>query len=249
MKKRDRRDYILILPSAFTTGNLFCGFYSILKSIQGDYTSAAILILIAGVFDVLDGRVARMANCASRFGVEYDSISDVVSFAMAPAMLSYLWALEPYGRLGIAASFFFAACGALRLARFNTIADELPKSYFLGLPSPAAALFIAAVAIAHGDVHFAHPDFLLLPATFVLGLLMVSNVRYRSFKDFDLRHRRRFFMLVFLLIGLAFVIIRPEVAVLVILSYYVLWGPVRESAAWLRRRGERKTATGYEAIQ
>ncbi len=240
MKRRHRRDYILILPSAFTTGNLFCGFYSILKSIQGDFTSAAILVLIAGVFDVLDGRVARMTNCSSKFGVEYDSISDVVSFAMAPAIMAYLWALQPYGRLGVAASFFFAACGALRLARFNTIADELPKSYFLGLPSPAAALFIAAVAIAHTDVHFSRPDFILLPAAFILGLLMVSNVRYRSFKDFDLRHRRRFFFLVFLLIGLAFVIVRPEAAILVILSYYVGWGPVREGVSLLRRRGERK---------
>jgi len=237
--RRDRQAYILVLPSLFTTGNLFCGFYSILRSIHGDYTLAALLILLAGVFDSLDGRVARMTRSQSRFGVEYDSISDVVSFAMAPSILAYLWAVQAYGRVGVAASFLFTACGALRLARFNTVADDFPKSYFVGLPSPAAALFVAAVAIAHSEVHFSRPDLILLPALVLLGLLMVSTVRYRSFKDFDLRHRRRFFMLVFLIVGLAFVIIHPEVGLLVLTSYYVFWGPVRELMGFVRRKGQR----------
>lgn len=238
--RKDRNAYILVLPSLFTTGNLFCGFYSILRSIHGDYFGAALLILLAGVFDVLDGRVARMTRSQSRFGVEYDSISDVVSFAMAPALLGYLWTLRPYGRVGVAVSFLYAACGALRLARFNTIADELPKSYFVGLPSPAAAIFIASIAISNNDLQFSRPDILLLVSLATLGILMVSNVRYRSLKDFDLRHRRRFFMLVFLVIGIAFVIIRPEVGLLVLMAYYVFWGPVREISSWARRRVEKK---------
>jgi CDP-diacylglycerol---serine O-phosphatidyltransferase len=239
--KRDRAAYILILPSLFTTGNLFCGFYSIVHSIQGDFFFAALLILGAGVFDALDGRVARMTKSQSRFGVEYDSISDVVSFALAPSLLSYLWALESYGRAGLAVAFFFAACGALRLARFNTIADDMPKSYFVGLPSPAAAIFIASLAIADRDVAFSRPDLVLFLSLSVLGLLMVSSVRYRSFKDFDLRHRRQFYTLVLVLIGMVFLIVKPDVGVCIVLLYYVLWGPVREAISWLRRSGGRKS--------
>ncbi len=236
MPRPDRKAYILILPSLFTTGNLFCGFYSILRSIHGDYLSAALLIFAAGVFDILDGRVARMTRTQTRFGFEYDSIADVVSFALAPAILAYLWALLPYGRVGVAIAFFFSACGALRLARFNTMSEEIPRSYFLGLPSPAAALFVASLAIANLELKFARPDILLFIALISGGALMVSNIRYRSFKDFDLRHRRSFVMLVLLVTGLAFMIIWPEVATLVILSSYVLWGPVREGISWVLRR-------------
>lgn len=195
--RKNRRAYILVLPSLFTTGNLFCGFYSIVCSIHGQFFYSALFILAAGIFDVLDGRVARMTKTQSRFGFEYDSISDVVSFAMAPAFLSYLWALEGYGRVGVAVSFFYTACGALRLARFNTISDEMPKSYFIGLPSPAAALFIASLALADHEMAFGRPATLLFASLVSLGLLMVSNVRYRSFKDFDVRHRRQFVQLVF----------------------------------------------------
>ncbi len=234
--KRNRHAYIFVLPSLFTTGNLFCGFYSVLRSIHGDFKSAALLILAAGIFDVLDGRVARMTRSQTRFGLEYDSISDVVSFGMAPALMAYLWALRPYGRVGAAASFLYVACGALRLARFNTISEDSPKSYFVGLPSPAAAIFLASLAIAYPDLQFSHPDILLLVSLPCLGVLMVSNIRYRSVKDFDLRHRRRFFMLVFLVFGIAFVIIEPEIGVLSLMTYYVFWGPVREILSWFRRR-------------
>jgi len=238
--KRDRHAYILILPSLFTTGNLFCGYYSILKSIHGDFAFAGLLILAAGICDVLDGRVARMTKTQTRFGMEYDSIADVVSFGMAPALLGYLWALKPYGRAGVAVCFLYAACGALRLARFNTLSADQPKSYFIGLPSPAAAIAIASLAIANVDLGWTRPEWVLFPCLVGLGLLMVSNIRYRSFKDFDVRHRRRFFLLVFLIVGLVFVILKPEVAVLAILFYYVLWGPVREVLAVLNRRAVKR---------
>ena len=202
MKMRDRHPYILVLPSMFTTGNLFCGFYSILRSFNHDFERAAYAIILAGVFDVLDGRVARITKSTSKFGVEYDSIADVVSFGIAPAILSYVWALSPFGNLGFAAAFFFAACGSLRLARFNTISEELPKSYFLGLPIPAAADLVAAAALFYRTIPIEQPGHLLLFMNFALGLLMVSSIRYRSFKDFDLRHRRVLFNLFFSLASL-----------------------------------------------
>jgi len=235
MRARDRNAYILVLPSMFTTGNLFCGFYSIIRSFEHDFEKAAYAIILAGVFDLLDGRVARITKSTSQFGLEYDSIADVVSFGVAPAILAYVWVLQPFGNIGWAAAFFFAACGALRLARFNTIAEELPKSYFLGLPIPAAANMVAAAAILYHAFHFDYPHVIMLVAMFALGLLMVSSIRYRSFKDFDLRHRRSFFQLVLLVLVLALAAVRPEIGLAMIFGYYVLWGPVREGWSLGRR--------------
>ncbi len=236
MRKRDRHAYILILPSLFTTGNLFCGFFSIVHSMNHDLLSASYAILLAGVFDVLDGRVARMAKATSKFGVEYDSIADVVSFGIAPALLLYSWMLHGYGRVGWAGAFFFAACGALRLARFNSMADEdMPKSYFIGLPIPAAANVVATLVIAYHDTPFAWAQFVVLPLAFALGLLMVSSIRYRSFKDFDVRHKRNFFWLVLLVGMLAFIAIRPELSMVVLFGYYAAWGPLREIMVLLKR--------------
>jgi len=240
---KQRHAYILMLPSMFTTGNLFCGFYSIVRSFNYDFERASYAIILAGIFDVLDGRVARITKSQSNFGMEYDSIADVVSFGIAPAFLSYVWVLQSFGRLGWAGAFFFAACGALRLARFNTISQDLPKSYFVGLPIPAAANLIAAAVIAYHDLHFNYPEVVMLILVFALGLLMVSTVRYRSFKDFDLRHRRSFFELVFLVSLLALAAIKPEITLCVIFGYYVCWGPIREALALIRKwagAGEKK---------
>jgi CDP-diacylglycerol---serine O-phosphatidyltransferase len=240
MRRRDRQAYILILPSLFTTGNLFCGFYAIVRSMNHDVLYAAYAVLLAGVFDVLDGRVARMTGSVSKFGVEYDSIADVVSFGVAPALMLYSWQLSGFGRIGWAAAFFFAACGALRLARFNTIADDAPKSYFLGLPIPAAANTVAGVIIAYHDTPFSFARALALPLAFGLGLLMVSNIRYRSFKDIDVRHRRSFFWVVLLVAGLAFFAVKPEIALAVIFGYYAVWGPLREGLSALKRLTTRR---------
>ncbi|MBI1860678.1 MAG: CDP-diacylglycerol--serine O-phosphatidyltransferase [Deltaproteobacteria bacterium] len=222
----------------FTTGNLFCGFYSIVHTYNHDFERASWAIIFAGIFDVLDGRVARITKSQSNFGMEYDSIADVVSFGIAPALLAYVGFLESYGQLGWAGAFFFAACGALRLARFNTIADEMPKSYFVGLPIPAAAYLIAASVIAYHSFHFFYPSLVMLFLVFALGLLMVSVVRYRSFKDFDLRHRRSFFLLVLLVLLLALAAVRPEITLATIIGYYVCWGPLGEVIAWLRKKRE-----------
>lgn len=232
--KSKKRAYILILPSLFTTGNLFCGFYSILHSFSQDFEKAAYAIMLAGVFDLLDGRVARMTRSTSEFGLEYDSIADVVSFGVAPAILAYVWALPSFGRLGWAGSFFFAACGALRLARFNTISGELPKSYFLGLPIPAAANTIATAYIAWKEIGFVSYQPFVLALTFLLGLLMVSSVRFRSFKDFDLRHKRSFIWLVILLVIITSIAVRPEHSLFVVCMGYVVWGPLRELISYVR---------------
>lgn len=237
---RNRHNYILVLPSLFTTGNLFCGFFAIVRSFSHDFERAAWAIMLAGIFDVLDGRVARITKSTSKFGVEYDSIADVVSFGVAPAILVYVWVLEPLGRLGWAGSFFFAACGALRLARFNTISDELPKSYFLGLPIPAGAIFIATGYLAWHELQFPHPELVVLAFTFILGLLMVSSIRYRSFKDFDLRHRRSFFQLVLVVMLVTSIAIKPEITFGLVFGYYVIWGPIREAISWIRRPSDRR---------
>ncbi|MBI4403672.1 MAG: CDP-diacylglycerol--serine O-phosphatidyltransferase [Deltaproteobacteria bacterium] len=233
--RKERQSYILILPSLFTTGNLFCGFYSLVRSFNHDFEKASYAILLAGIFDVLDGRVARMTKSHSQFGVEYDSIADVVSFGIAPSVLAYIWSLQSLGRVGWVAAFFFAACGALRLARFNTIANELPKSYFLGLPIPAAADCVATAILATEALHLQYPPILALAGVLLLGLLMVSSVRYRSFKDFDLRHRRSFFQLVLLVIMIAFIAIQHEIALATVFGCYALWGLLRELLSWLRK--------------
>ncbi|MGE3758735.1 MAG: CDP-diacylglycerol--serine O-phosphatidyltransferase [Pseudobdellovibrionaceae bacterium] len=246
MKRPRREQYILVLPSLFTTGNLFCGFYSIVRSFNHDFEKAAYAVLLAVLFDVLDGRVARITRSQSKFGVEYDSIADVVSFGVAPAILSYVWVLEGFGRVGWAAAFLFAACAALRLARFNTISEELPKSYFLGLPTPAAAVAISGIFIAYEEIHFPYPETVMLAVCVALGLLMVSNIRYRSFKDFDLRHRRSFFQLVFLVAVIACIAIRHELSLGIITVGYALFGPVREAVGLLGRRFQKKNLKGVE---
>lgn len=228
MKPNRNRHYILVLPSMFTTGNLFCGFYAIIHSFSHQFEKASFAIFLAGLFDVLDGRVARITQSQSKFGIEYDSIADVVSFGLAPAVMTYVWVLEPYGRLGWGAAFFFAACGALRLARFNTISDELPKSYFVGLPIPAAANMVAATFLAYQELQFPWVERVMMILMFGLGALMVSTVRFRSFKDFDVRHRRSFFYLVLVVASCAALAWKYEVALAVIIGIYIAWGPLRE---------------------
>jgi CDP-diacylglycerol---serine O-phosphatidyltransferase len=242
MRQRNRHAYILVLPSLFTTGNLFCGFYAIIRSFTGDFEWAAYAIFIAGVFDVLDGRVARLTRSTSKFGLEYDSIADVVSFGVAPAILAYVWQLQHMGRPGWASAFFFAACGALRLARFNTISEELPKSYFVGLPIPAAANTVAASYLAFRSLEMPHSDKIIFFMLFGLGLLMVSNIRYRSLKDFDVRHRRSFFLLVVMVITITSIAMKPEIALAILCIGYALYGPVRELYG-LIRGGKRERLT------
>ncbi len=218
---------IYILPNLMTTGNLFCGFYAILHAIQGDYVKAAYWICGASVFDFLDGRLARLTRATSKFGAEYDSLSDLVSFCVAPAIMLYLWALQPFGRIGWLGSFLFVTCGALRLARFNVQANVVEKNYFQGLPTPMAAGIVASSALAFQDLEMdAKGNIGLLIMTYLLAFVMVSTFKYRSFKDLDLKERLPFKYLVLGIALLVVVLYRPEVNLFILFLSYAVLGAV-----------------------
>jgi CDP-diacylglycerol--serine O-phosphatidyltransferase len=219
--------HIYVLPNLLTTVNMFFGFFAIIYSINGNFTWAAYAIVVAAVFDQLDGRVARATNSTSKFGAEYDSLSDLVSFGLAPGLLLFLWSLEPFGRLGWLASFFYVACGALRLARFNVQAQSVEKAYFQGLPIPMAAGIVASSVLAFEDLELdAARSWALWVMTILLGFVMVSNFRYRSFKDLDFRHRLPFRYLVLGVFLFAAVAIRPETTLFVLFLTYASLGAV-----------------------
>ncbi|MBW2107848.1 MAG: CDP-diacylglycerol--serine O-phosphatidyltransferase [Deltaproteobacteria bacterium] len=224
-RKRQRRIYVL--PNLFTSANLFCGFYAIIAAIQGGFTKASVAILIATVFDALDGKIARVTGTMSKFGLEYDSLSDAVSFGVAPGVLVYLWALEPFGRLGWLAALLFVACGILRLARFNTLADRVSSAYFMGLPIPAAASMIATTVLVMnrlgGTGTARHVTILIM--IYVLSFLMVSTVKYYSFKRAGLFRAMRFNMLVFFILLAIVIAAEPSIALFVIMLAYVVSGP------------------------
>lgn len=219
--------YIYILPNLVTTGNLFCGFFAAVMAIKGQFIFAAYAIVAAAFFDQLDGRLARLTRSTSKFGAEYDSLCDLVSFGMAPALLLYLWALSPFGRLGWVACFLFVTCGALRLARFNVQANVVEKNYFQGLPIPMAAGIVASSILAFEDLGLeAQGSLWLLLMTILLAFVMVSTFRYRSFKDLDLKERMPFRYLVFGVGLLVIVALRPEVMLFMLFMSYATLGAV-----------------------
>lgn len=230
-KKRRLRDRlhvtIYVLPNLLTTINMFFGFFAVIYAISGEYTMSAYAIVAAAVFDLLDGRVARMTHSTSEFGAQYDSLCDLVSFGMAPGVLLYLWALQPFGRIGWLVSFFFVACGALRLARFNVQKSVLNPAYFQGLPIPMAAGIVASSVLAFNDLEWEPSgSIILLSITTLLGFTMVSTFPYRSFKDLDFRRRLPFIYLVAGVMLVAVIAIRPEVMLFVTFLSYAVLGAV-----------------------
>ncbi len=225
--KRVRRKGIYLLPNLVTTGALFAGFYAIVASFSGNFEAAALAIFAAMVMDGLDGRVARMTNTQSAFGEQYDSLSDMVSFGLAPALLAFSWGLQDLGKFGWAAAFIYVASAALRLARFNTQIGIVDKKYFIGLASPSAAAIIASMVWVGHDVEVGLPlaAFSAL-ITAVVGLLMVLNVPYSSFKEVDWHGRVPFVVL--LLVVMVFVIVAssPAKVLLLTASLYAMSGPV-----------------------
>lgn len=223
--------YIYVLPNLMTTGNIFCGFYAAIHAIKGNFLWAAYFIVGASVFDQLDGRLARLTRSTSKFGAEYDSLCDLVSFGVAPSLLLYLWALQPFGRLGWVACFLFMTCGALRLARFNVQANVVEKNYFQGLPIPMAAGIVASSVLAFQEFETMYGfqpkgNIGLLAMTIGLALVMVSNFRYRNFKDLELKERMPFN---YLLVGLGIigiVALWHEVMLFVFFLGYALIGAV-----------------------
>ena len=245
---------IYLLPNLFTTGAMFAGFYAIIAAIGGHFSDAAIAVFVAGILDGLDGRIARLTNTQTEFGVQYDSLSDMVSFGVAPALVMYSWTLKSlqdfgpfWGKFGWCAAFLYTACAALRLARFNTQVGMADKRYFQGLASPAAAgLAMAFVWAATEHVFDQRLIQILAPViSIVAGLLMVSRVRYYSFKAWPLSDRVPFFwipLVVLILIALA---MEPSGVLLAIAALYVLSGPAL--TLWgLRLRREKRDSTRAE---
>lgn len=241
---RPRGRGIYLLPNLFTTGGLFAGFYAIIAATQGKFDVACIAIFIAAILDGVDGRVARLTNTQSEFGVQYDSLADLISFGLAPSLVMYHWALEAMrldgptpGKIGWVAAFLYAACAALRLARFNSQVGQVDKRWFIGLASPAAAGLVASFVWTCVDFGLVGDElrYVALAVTVVAALLMVSRVRYYSFKGGGSRNDRvPFLAVVAVLAVLVAIAIDPPIVLLAVIGGYALFGPLH--AAWRRLR-------------
>ncbi len=232
---------IYLLPNLFTTGALFSGFYAITSAMGGRFETAAVAIFVAMILDGLDGRVARLTNTQSEFGAQYDSLSDMLSFGAAPALVMYLWAFSSLGKLGLFAAFVHTAGGALRLARFNTQLETADKRYFQGLPSPAAAAILAGfiwVSLEYQyDVDVV--KYIAIVLTISTGLLMVSNFRYSSFKEIDLKGKVPFFVSTMVMLSIAFVMAQPEAMLFLLFFGYAISGPIFTLVMRVRKRKTR----------
>jgi len=242
-RNKERRKFrgIYILPNLITTGSLFSGFYAVVEAINHRFEVAALAILVALLLDGLDGRVARITHSASNFGVQYDSLADLVAFGVAPAVLVYLWALQPYGRFGWIAAFLFVVCGALRLARFNVQVGSFDPRYFNGLPIPAAATMVATAILLYYDLGEWAPSrhIFILIMIYLLSFFMVSNIKFYSFKKFDLFRRKPFHVLVGAVLVFIVVALAPYAMGFLLMTGYVVSGPVG-TLLLLPRKGETK---------
>lgn len=223
-----RRRGVYLLPNLFTTGALFAGFYAIVAAMNGLFEQASVAIFISMVLDGLDGRVARMTNTQSAFGAEYDSLADCISFGVAPALVSYAWALHNLGKVGWMIGFVYVACAALRLARFNVEQDVADKRYFTGLASPSAAALVAGMVWAATDWGIEGSDAVIPAAllTAYAAVMMVSNVKFSSFKEIDFRGRVPFVAILVVVLAIAVIFSDPSRVLLVVFLIYSLSGPV-----------------------
>ena len=247
---RKRRKGIYILPNAITLAALFGGFYAVVMAMNGRFDLAGIGVFCAMVLDSLDGRVARMTNTQSAFGEQMDSLSDMVSFGAAPALIAYIWALKDLGRWGWMAAFVYCACAALRLARFNVNTAVVDKSYFQGLPSPAAAALVAGFIwlMAELGIHrgadlaalswlsWEQITWIMFALTLYAGLTMVTNVPFYSFKDVRVKKSVPFFVIVLIALGIAIINIHPPI---VLFSVFVFYGFSGYGVyAWRKAKGQ-----------
>ncbi|MBI5894437.1 MAG: CDP-diacylglycerol--serine O-phosphatidyltransferase [Deltaproteobacteria bacterium] len=218
---------IYILPNLMTSASLFGGFYSIIAAFDGSFDKAAIAILISAVLDGLDGRIARLTGTTSRFGVEYDSLADLIAFGLAPGILIFTWALRPFGRYGWLAAFLYVVCGALRLARFNIQISTIESRSFNGLPIPAAASLVASTVLVF--FYFGYEEITkhvtILILVYLLAFFMVSNIKYYSFKELNLRQKMPFMLLVGLIFLLILIAAEPQIMLFLLTFGYVMSGP------------------------
>ena len=232
------RKGIYVLPNTLTLCSMLLGFYSILSSLQGNYEHAAGAILFATIFDGLDGWVARLTNSTTKFGIELDSLSDLVSFGVAPAVMMYKWALAPFGRIGWAAAFWFMACGALRLARYNVQMGSTESKSFTGMPIPGAAGIVASLVLFYhevSDVALGKNIFILV-LTILLAFLMVSTLRYHGAKEINFKQRKPFWILVAFVLVVAIVIIHPQISLFIFAMIYLIGGIIENIFLFIRRR-------------
>ncbi|WP_300461161.1 CDP-diacylglycerol--serine O-phosphatidyltransferase [Desulfobacula sp.] len=231
MHKQDFKKSIYILPNLFTSMNLFCGYYSITASVQLRFVDAAIVILIGAVFDVLDGKIARATHTTSKFGIEYDSLADLMTFGLAPALLMFLWGLDTMGRPGWSAAFLFTICGALRLARFNISTSS--SSDFEGLPIPAAAAMTVSVVLFFSRLEISPEPYnlIFLVLMFWLSFCMVSSFKYKSLKKVSFFKTMTFNKLVMLVLVFVAIATEPYILLFVVFSAYVVSGPIL-SVVW-----------------
>lgn len=233
LKEPKRRRAVYLIPNLLTTGNLFSGLYAVLAVFHGNYFAAAVAIMIALIFDMLDGKSARWTNSTSQFGVEYDSLADLVAFGVAPGLLIYGWALSVYDMLGPSVMFAFVACGALRLARFNVMTAASESKYFMGLPIPAAASVVATLVIFDREVAqlgLSSKPVAVLVLTMALSFLMVSTIKYRSFKDLKFSGRAHFDNLVLAILMIMLVIAWPQAMLFIVFACYAVSGPIEKGA-------------------
>jgi len=237
-RKEKMKKGIYVLPNLFTTASLFCGFYSVIASVKGHYAVAASAILIAIILDGLDGRIARMTNTMSKFGAEYDSLSDLVAFGVAPGVLMYTWSFFYYGKWGWLAAFLFVLCGALRLARFNVQINLIDSRVFNGLPIPAAAATAATGVLLYFYLggQGTYPSLVIMLAVVGIALLMVSSVKYYSFKDLNFFARQPFMSFFLIVLILIIVAVEPQIMIFTFSVGYSLSGP-----AWLAARTVKKS--------
>jgi len=244
------RKGVYLLPNLVTTAALFSGFYGILAGVNGQFENAAIAVFVAMILDGLDGRVARWTNTQSEFGEQYDSLSDLVSFGLAPALIMYLWALVhmrevsvAWGKFGWMAAFIYVACAALRLARFNVQIEEVDKKYFIGLPSPASAGIMVGMIWMLNDLDVSGKA-IQIPAlimTVVAGLLMVSNIKYNSFKDFDVKSKVPHLTILGIVLAFAFIQVDPPKVLFAIFFIYAMSGPINCLRDMKKAKSEKHT--------
>jgi CDP-diacylglycerol--serine O-phosphatidyltransferase len=249
--QRPRSKGVYLLPNLFTTAGLFAGFYAIVAAMGGRFEAAAVAVFVAMVMDGIDGRVARLTNTQSDFGVEYDSLSDLICFGLAPALVMYAWSLQSmklmgpaWGKAGWLAAFIYTACAALRLARFNTKIGSADKRYFQGLPSPSGAAVLAGFVWLSVEWGWDGRDlwFLALALTVLMGVLMVSNVRYYSFKEVDYKNRVSFVVLVLVVLVFAVLSLNPPTVLFAGFMTYALSGVFVSARRWRRRRARAVSA-------
>jgi CDP-diacylglycerol--serine O-phosphatidyltransferase len=238
------RKGIYILPNTLTLCGMFMGFYSILASLKGLYVDASWAIIIAMVFDGLDGWVARLTHSTTRFGIELDSLSDLVAFGVAPAVMLFKWNLASYGRIGWSAAFLFMACGALRLARYNVQMGSAESKSFTGMPIPGAATIVATMVIFYYEIWETVPtkNIYILLLTFILAVLMVSTLRFHGAKEIDFSKRKPFWILVAIVVGFAIIVMHPPIALFIFAMIYLFEGIIENIFLFYRRRKQRNKA-------